>query len=97
MVMSSVEIARKLSMVEKDCQPLELQQEAKRLAVPRRRRKRPYSGERSRHQICRVFPRCENTRRHTARIEAGATSASRRLVENGHTSIAMGRAGGPSL
>ena len=90
-----MEDARKLSKVKKDCQPLELQQEAKRLAMPRRKRRRPYSGERYRHQICRAFPRCVNTRRPTARIEAGATSASRRLAENGHTSIAMGLMAGP--
>ena len=90
-----MEIARKLSKVKKDCQPLELQQEAKRLAMPKRRRSRPCSGERYRHQRCRACPRCVSTRQHTARIGVGAMNALKHLAESGRINTEMVRAVGP--
>ena len=75
----------------KDCQPEELRLKARTVAMPRRRL---CSDVHSRHPTCRLFQRYVSQDIPAYYTEVGATSASRRLPDNGRTLIGMVRATG---
>ena len=82
----------KVSMLrERDCQPRESRLKAKMVAMLKQRR---YSDVRALHPTCQLCRRYGSIRRPTCLTEVGATSASRRLLENGRTFIGMVRVTG---